>query len=120
MPDPVVLLRVTAVSAAVAAAVAFLLPLLAGRLWRSPVRTPVVLGQALGAGAAFFVGALLLDVSFQWPPKEDRDRFLLLLLPAVVLVESVAAFFPTRWWLVWLLRLPVAAGAARILLHAPA
>jgi hypothetical protein len=117
VPDPDVLLRVMLLSVVAAAGVAVLVPLVAGRLWRSPVRTRVVLGAVLAAGAAFFVGARMLDVHPQWPPAEDRDRFLLLLLPAVVLVESLAAPFYERWWLVWLLRLIIAAGAARVLLH---
>jgi hypothetical protein len=117
VPDPDVLLRVMLLSVAAAAGVAVLVPLVAGRLWRSPVRTRAVLGAALAVGAAFFVGARVLDVRLQWLPAEVQDRFLLLLLPAVVLIESVAAPLYERWWLVWSLRLVVAAGTARVLLH---
>src|SRR5436190_13178795 len=117
MPDPVVLMRVMALAAAMAAGVAFLVPLGVAWLGRCSVRTRMGLGQALAVGSAFFVGARLLDVRPHWPPAEDQDRFLLLLLPTVVLVETVAALFSERWRWVWLLRLLVAAAAARVLLH---
>src|SRR5713226_6533896 len=98
-------MRVMALAAVMAAGVAFLVPLGAALLWRSPVQPRVVLGQALAVGSAFFVGAYLLEARPTWPAAEGLDRFLLLLLPAVVLVETVAALFSERWRLVWLLRL---------------
>jgi hypothetical protein len=111
------MMRVTALAAVMAAGVALLVPQGIALLWRSPVTPRVILGQALAVGAAFFVGARLLEARPQWPPASDEDRFLLLLLPAVVLAETVATLFIGRWWLVWLPRLVVAGGAARVLLH---
>ena len=52
-----------------------------------------------------------------WPPTEDQHRYLLILLPAAVVVASLAAFLDRRWWLGWPLRLLLALATARILLH---
>jgi hypothetical protein len=65
----------------------------------------------------FFVGCCrLLGRWPHWPPREDQDRLLLLVLPAVIVVELAAAIPWLPRWLAWLLRLAVAAGTARILL----
>jgi hypothetical protein len=49
--------------------------------------------------------------------NEFRDRFLFVLLPAVVLVELIATIRRIPRWAAWLLRAIVAAGAAPIVLH---
>jgi hypothetical protein len=59
----------------------------------------------------------LLGLQPHWPPLEDQDRWLLLVFPAVVVVELAAAVAGSVRWLVWLLRLLVAVSAARVLLH---
>jgi hypothetical protein len=112
MPDRMLLLKALATTAAAAAAVL----LLCGWPWRAPGARRRGVGWAVGVGGAFYLGARLLGTAPKWPPREDQDRFLLLLLPAVVAVEAVAAA-ARRWWLAWPLRLAVAAGAARLLLH---
>jgi hypothetical protein len=104
-------LRTLAVAAAVAAA----LSLAFGALRRAAPRG-VALGGALGVGVGLFVGALLLGVELNWPPKEVSDQLLLVVLPAAVVTELLAALC-RRWWLAWLLRLPVVLGAARVLLQ---
>src|SRR5207244_1309084 len=101
----------------VVAAVAAIVLRLPARWWPSLARPGEVLGSVLCVGAAFVLGAHLLDVDPHWPPAEDQDRFLLILLPSVVLVESLAMMLRDRWRAVWLLRLIVAAGTARVLLH---
>jgi hypothetical protein len=122
MPDFNLMLRAMAVTAALAfgvtAAAAVLWRFASRGSARTPSPTPVALAAALAVGAGFFVGCwLLMEVPPRWAPREDQDRLLLLLLPAVVLVECVAAFRGVRWWPAWLLRVLVAAGAARVLLH---
>jgi hypothetical protein len=75
------------------------------------------LGQVLGAGLGFVAGCFVLGLGPRWPPSEDRDRFLAVLLPLVVLVECVAAFESVPRRAAWALRLAVAAVAAPVLLH---
>ena len=53
----------------------------------------------------------------QWPPVEDRDRLLLLVLPAVLVVELLATFPRVPRWLIWPLRGVLALGVAPVLLH---
>jgi hypothetical protein len=113
MPDPLHILQVLAAVAALAAAI----PLLCGWPWHSPRPARVSAGGVLGVGLAFFLGCWLLGFEPHWPPREDQDRLLLVLLPAVVAVELAAAIPALPLWLPWLLRLAIAAGAGRVLLH---
>lgn len=78
----------------------------------------VGVGGALGVGAGFVAGAWVLGQWPHWPPVEDRDRFLTVLLPAVVLVECFAALPRMRPWLAWGMRLLLSAASAPILLYA--
>ena len=113
MPDPLLILE-SSIAAAVLAALAVLL---AGWPWRRPRPGWVAAGGALGVGAGFLVGAWALGLAPHFPPREDQDRLLLVLLPAVIGVEVAVAFLRRLSWLAWSLRLAVAAGAARVLLH---
>jgi hypothetical protein len=80
----------------------------------------------LSVTLGFVAGLWWLGVRPHWPPREDQDRLLLILFPAVIVVEMAAAFLspllvldkkPNLQFLVWLPRLVVAALAGRILLH---
>src|SRR5438552_18637333 len=113
MPDPVPLLRAFGASAAVAAVVV----LLFGLPWRSPNPTRRALGEVLGVAAALYLGGWLLELNLRWPPRTAEGRYLLVLLPAVVVVEIVGAIPKVSHWVTWVLRLAIAAGAARLLLH---
>jgi hypothetical protein len=88
-----------------------------GRPWRAPDSALLSIGWLLAVAGGFVTGVLVLGLGPRWPPKEDRDRFLLVLLPAAVLVESIAAFPRVPRWIAWLLRAGIAAGAARVILH---
>lgn len=114
MPDPLLIVKASTAAAGLAALVWLLL---GGVVLR---RRPegAAAGGALGIGAAFLVGAWLLGLAPRFPPREDGDRFLLVLLPAAVCAELAAAVLRRRAaWLAWLPRLVVAGGAARVLLH---
>ncbi|HMC88041.1 MAG TPA: hypothetical protein VKI17_00770 [Gemmataceae bacterium] len=113
MPDPVVILK----AAAAAAALAVGILLLCGWPWRAPHPVRTAAGGALAVGAGFFAGAWLLDLRFHFPPSEDQDRLLFVLAPAAVGVEIIAAALRRAAWMGWLLRLALAAVAARIILH---
>jgi hypothetical protein len=113
MPDPMLVLRSSAVAAAVAALI-----LLAGSWpWRRPRTTFITIGGTLGLVAGLLAGAWALDLAPHFPPREDQDRLLLILLPAAAVVEIAAGFLQRMPWLAWTLRLVVAAGATRVLLH---
>jgi hypothetical protein len=103
-------------AAAASAAVAAVVLLIFGRPWGAPDPRRVAVGWALGVGSAWLLGCWLLDVRPGWPPREDKDRFLGLLLPATVLVELMATVGKAPR-VAWLLRLGIAAGAVRLLLH---
>jgi hypothetical protein len=113
MPDPILILEALALAAASASTAV----LLARWPWRNspPKRTAV----AALAGVLFgiYLGCWWLGLLPNWPPREDQDRFLLVLLPAVVIMESAAVLIERLRWTTWALRLLIAALAARILLH---
>jgi len=113
MGDPVRILVAMAAAALIAAAAL----LLCAWPWRSPRPARAQVGSVLGVGLGFVAGCWWLGWRPHWPPGEDQDRLLLVLLPALVLVELVGAARGGLRRLAWPLRLVVAAGAARVLLH---
>ena len=48
-------------------------------------------GTVLSVGLGFLAGCAWLGVRPHWPPREDQDRLVLILFPAVMGVEIVAA-----------------------------
>jgi hypothetical protein len=115
MPDPVLFAQAMGI-AAVAAAVVF--GICSWRWPRSAARPSWVgAGWVLGVGAGFYLGCWVLGVRLHWPLLEDQDRLLALVFPAVLVVELLAASPSVSRWLIWPLRLGVAGGTARVLLH---
>jgi len=110
MPDLLTLI----IALAAAGFTAALLLALGHLPWRQPAR--VAVGWVLGVALGFALGCALLGIRPHWPPREDQDRLLLLLLPAVVVVE-LAALAPLPRWQAWALRALVALAAGRVLLH---
>ncbi|SFJ46626.1 hypothetical protein [Planctomicrobium piriforme] len=107
MPDPV---RIAA-AVLVAGLVAGFVTLIAGRVRSANIRSAVaVLGVVIG----FYLGCLCLGVKLHWPPREDQDRFLWLLVPLAITMELIALRCG-RWQ--WLPRLLTAGVAGWILLH---
>jgi hypothetical protein len=113
MPDPFLILQAIAASGGLAAAIL----LVCGWPWKSPRPRLANAGSAIGVGVGFLVGCLILGLTPHWPPREDVDRWLLFLLPAVIGAEAISAVAPRRKWLAWLVRGLVAIAAGRILLH---
>jgi hypothetical protein len=113
MPDPWLLLQGIAVAAGLAAAVLLAL----AWPWRAPSPAALAVGAAVGVGGGFLLGVLRIGVWPHWPPREDIDRFLLLLLPIVVVVEIIAAVPPLPRYAPWILRALVAIGATPLLLY---
>jgi hypothetical protein len=110
--DPIVLLQATAVAALVAAVAV----LFAGWPWRAPRSARSAAGCVLGVGLGFFAGWWWLGVLPKWPPLEDQDRLLLILFPALVVIELLATIPGPFRRLTWPLRLVICAGAGRLLL----
>jgi hypothetical protein len=103
MPDPIVMAEAAAAALVVAALV------LAAR---SPDARWVV-----GLGAGYYLGCWMLEIRPRWPIREDLDRLLVLVIPAVILVELLGAIPWLPRWLIWALRVVVAGVGARVLLH---
>ena len=113
MPDPLLIIG----ACVVAGALAGVLILIGSWPWRTPRPIRSRIAAVLGVGAGWFVGCWRLGLRPDWPPREDLDRLLVVLLPALVCVELVAAALPQRRWIVWLLRGLVACGVTPVLLH---
>src|SRR5579862_3207636 len=92
MPDALLVLGATAAAAVVAAVV-----MLAG-VWpaRSGRSGLAALVDVLAVGGGMGIGCWWLGLLPKLPPVEDQDRLLLVLLPAVGLVEIVSAALG-RW-----------------------
>src|SRR5262249_15008403 len=101
----------------VAATVAALLLLLCAWPWRAGRPAQFDAAWVLGVGTGFFIGCWALGVRPHWPPREDQDRLLALVLPAVLAIELLAAFPRAPRWLILPLRSAVAASSAGILLY---
>jgi hypothetical protein len=113
MPDPIRILEAMGLAALVAGV--FVLGF--GLPWRAPNAARVGIGGVLGLAAGILTGCWRMDALPSWPPGEDHDRLLLLLLPLVGVVEIVIGVASRPQWLPWFLRLIVAAGAAPVLLY---
>jgi hypothetical protein len=113
MPDPILILK----SAAAAAVAAALVLLAAGWPWRSPRPGRLAAGSAIGAGIGIALGVFILDAMPHYPPREDQDRLLLILLPAAIVAEIIAVGLQRTSWAAGMPRLAVAAATGLILLH---
>jgi len=113
MPDPIRILEAMGLATLVAGA--FVLSF--GLPWRTPKPARARIGGVLGLAMGIITGCWRMDALPNWPPREDHDRLLLLLLPLVTAVEIVIAVTSQPRWLPWLLRLIVIAGAAPVLLY---
>jgi hypothetical protein len=112
MPDPIVILKASGLAAGVAA----MLLLLFGWPWRQPVPIRVRCGWSLGAGIGFIAGCYLLGWRPRWEVMEDKDRFLLFLIPLAMLVDCLAAAPSLPRPIAWIGRGLLAFAAAPLLL----
>jgi hypothetical protein len=113
MPDPIRILEALALASLVAGVFLFSF----GFPWRAPSPARARIGGVLGLVGGILAGCWWMDALPSWPPREDHDRLLLILLPTAAAVEIIAAVASRPRWLPWLLRLIVAAVAAPVLLH---
>ena len=131
MPD-FILLTQAGLAAAIAAGIVYLLlgwpprrpggfrsgiNLFLGWPWLPPTPARLNLGWTFGIGLGFYTGCWVLDILPSWPPANDKDRLLVIVIPAALLVESVAACAFLPGWLVWVPRCLLAAAVMPILLY---
>lgn len=112
MPDYVLLVQGLLLAAIVAGLV-----LLAIARPGNPPLWRMAAGWIAGLGAGIYCGCGLLGDWPRWPPLEDRDRFLVILLPLALAAEGGAMLVRERRWIVWTLRITLAAAAAPVLLY---
>jgi hypothetical protein len=110
MLDFVLLAKIVLAGALVAAAVMWISTRASPGTWRAAA----CWSWAIGAGVMAASGAA--GQWPQWPPLEDRARFVTLIAPLAVVVESLAAALPSRS-IAWLVRASLAAVVTPILLH---
>ena len=113
MPDPLQILEAMALAGGAAA----LVLLLFRWTWRSPHPARAAVGEVVGISAGFALGCWWLGARPHWPPREDLDRLLMIVLPGAGAVEIVIALLRRPAWIGWALRFIVAAGAAPVLLY---
>ena len=133
MPDPLLFAKAVAAAAVASVLVTLAAGLVCERLRRAIGRqstattaTPTGVAGVLGVCAGGALGFHLLgdlpprslEGSFpDWSVGSVLDRFLVVILPFAVLVELIGAFTKAPRPLVWILRLALASGAGRVLLH---
>ena len=113
MPNFVLMMQ----SLLLAAIVGGVVLLVIARSGANPAPWRLAAGWIGGLGAGIYAGCGLLGDWPRWPPLEDRDRLLVILLPLALAVEFAAMLMQNRRWPAWLLRISLAAAVAPILLH---
>jgi hypothetical protein len=113
MPDVKVLLEAAFTAGGLAAVILLTLAL----PWKAPRSKFVATGGALGVGIGFFIGSLVVGLDLHRLPGEATDRLFIILLPAAIAAEIIAALVSQRRWLACIPRAIVALPAGWILLH---
>ena len=113
MPDPLLYLH----AFVVVACVSVLTVLALG--WRSRSPSQLLVSGICVAGVAIgqVPGCFWLRLPIGWPPASALDRYLIILLPAAMVVELLAAFPTLSPWVAWALRSLLAASMAPVLLY---
>ena len=85
---------------------------------RRPVSTTWLnLASLPGIGLGLVTGYHMLAWRWTLPPVNGLDRFLIIVVPATLVIELIAGFPAVPRWLAWLLRMSLASMMPRILLH---
>ena len=87
--------------------------------WRAKSPSQMLVSSICVAGVAIgqVAGCIWLRLPVGWPPASALDRYLVVLLPAAMVVELLAALPKFPPWGVPALRCLLAASMARVLLH---
>ena len=116
MPDPILYLQAS-IAAVVASAVVLLAPRL---VVRNSAGSLAAAAGVLAFSVGLIVGYDRLFFSWTWSPANALNRFLMIVLPATLIVELLTAVFDARCYsrfLIIVLRVTLYACAGRILLH---
>ena len=113
MPDPLLYLKAMG-AAAIASAVGGLAIVAA---WRKGHAAWLHAACVLSVAVGLVVGYSLLALQLSWPPRNGLERFLLLITPAILGVELLAAIPALPRWGAWSLRVALALVLPRVLLH---
>ncbi len=113
MPDPLLYLKAMAASAIVSA---FVVLAMAG-LRRPGSDLTLRLASVLAIAIGLAVGYWVLALNLAWPPRNGLDRLLLIVLPAGLVVETIAAFSCVPGKMAWGLRAGISLAVPRVLLH---
>ncbi len=113
MPDPLLYVQATAAAAFAGAAIVVVL------LWlrRSPTAAWLNAACGIAVAAGSMVGLRVEDLHVALPPASGLDRLLLIVIPAALLIESIAALPPVGNRFAWGLRIGLILLTPRILLH---
>ncbi|MDG2381590.1 MAG: hypothetical protein P8N76_07940 [Pirellulaceae bacterium] len=113
MPDPLLYLKAM-IAASIVSAITMLTMV---KLRRSASQTWLNSAAVLAIGLGLTVGYSVLAFRWIWPPANGLDRFLTLVIPAVLAIELIAGFQQIPTWTAWVLRIILAGTIPRILLH---
>lgn len=100
----------------VAGAVAAIVWLIIATPWRATASRRMQLAWIVGLAVGVYAGCAMLRQWPQWPPGEDRQRLLTILLPLAVAIDA-ALFAIKRPWIAGVLRLAMAASISPALLY---
>jgi hypothetical protein len=112
MPDPILIMSAIGLAGTAAAVVLWI----CGWPWRAARPIRVKTGWVLGVGIGFILGCWFLGIRPHWPIRQDQDRLLGLVFPALMVVELVACYPGIPCWRIRLLRFTVVAGCGPALL----
>ncbi|HWB11884.1 MAG TPA: hypothetical protein VG826_21820 [Pirellulales bacterium] len=113
MPDPITCLLAVLAAAGTSAIVVLVL----GGPGRPASAARINAATIAGVGAGLAAGYGVLQIQPEWPPATGLERFLTIVLPAVIGVELLAVVLRLPQALTLLLRAGLAISTARILLH---
>ncbi len=113
MPDPLLYLQTSLLVASASALVVLALA------WRGTPASAMLINGACLAGilCGQAVGCYWLPLLVSWPPASSLDRYLLIVLPAALGIELIAAVPMVPKWGALFMRCLLAACLGRVLLH---
>ena len=118
MPDPLLFLKAMGAAAIVSAVFVLAMGRMRRRVGTTWLNSAWLNSTCvLGTGFGLAVGCFVLSLRWTWPPVHGLDRFLTIVVPAVLGIELIAGFQSVPRRVAWFLRMSLAAAVPRILLH---